>query len=76
MGSVAMDEKKGALRVNRRTNCQNCGAPLNNGHCDYCGTQNWTEAQSFIEVNASGIRFGVIAPENYNRCDIERGCYV
>lgn len=21
-----------------RTNCNNCGAPLNNGKCEYCGT--------------------------------------
>ena len=22
-----------------RTNCKNCGAPLHNGRCDYCGTE-------------------------------------
>ena len=23
------------------TNCPNCGAPLHNGKCEYCGTEVW-----------------------------------
>lgn len=46
------------------TNCRNCGAPQNgSGQCPYCGTI--TEAQnksfeSYIEISAESIRFGVI----------------
>lgn len=41
-----------------KTNCPNCGAPLNqNGHCDYCGT-NVNDAcheRGRIEITADGI---------------------
>ena len=45
-------------------NCKNCGAPPDgSGRCPYCGTS--TDAQnqrveSYIEISAEAIRFGVI----------------
>lgn len=30
------------------TNCKNCGAPLRDGRCEYCGTE-YKETDEFIE---------------------------
>lgn len=41
-----------------RTNCPNCGAPLNRSHeCDYCNTIVPCEAQTFssLSITANGI---------------------
>lgn len=41
-----------------RTNCPNCGAPLNRNHeCDYCGTIVHGQCTSFskLSLTASGI---------------------
>lgn len=40
-----------------KSNCKNCGAPLNpNGDCEYCGTKRQIRPRSIIEVTASSIR--------------------
>ena len=33
-GNIPSNESK-------TTNCPNCGAPLHNGKCEYCGTEVW-----------------------------------
>ena len=39
-----------------KTNCKNCGAPLNaHGNCDYCGTKAQAECTSSIELSADKI---------------------
>ena len=39
-----------------KTNCKNCGAPLNaHGNCDYCGTKTQAEIKSKIELSADRI---------------------
>ena len=49
------------------TNCCNCGAPLpRSGECEYCNTVNdqpggFTE--SYLIMDASGIRCGVISKD-------------
>lgn len=42
-----------------RTNCPNCGAPLNRNHeCNYCGTivHGSTGVTSSLSITASGIK--------------------
>ena len=47
-----MDAAKGVMRMN----CKNCGAPMQNGRCEYCGTQAEKKTESRIEITADGIR--------------------
>ena len=56
-----------------RTNCPNCGAPLKDGICQYCGTEKAKNVESYITIDSNSIRVGVIVPENYNRKNIVRG---
>lgn len=56
------------------TNCPNCGAPMKNGICEYCGTEKQTPGESYIEITAGHIRIGVI-PADWNKKQIVRGVY-
>ena len=59
------------------TNCPNCGAPMKNGNCEYCGTEKplpGDNCQSYLEITADCIRIGVI-PANYNKSKIVEGIY-
>ena len=49
------------------TNCPNCGAPLKDGKCEYCGTQVEPprrvlvpEMHSYITMDAVKIEIGVM----------------
>lgn len=37
-------------------NCKNCGAPMKNGHCEYCGTHAGCKVTSQIVVTADSIK--------------------
>ena len=36
-------------------NCENCGAPLKNGKCEYCGTEQEKTVESSIVITADHI---------------------
>lgn len=40
------------------TNCINCGAPLHNGKCEYCGTE-YTDTGKGIKINGRETYFPV-----------------
>lgn len=40
------------------TNCINCGAPLHNGKCEYCGTE-YTDTGNGIKINGRETYFPV-----------------
>lgn len=53
-------------------NCKNCGAPLKDGRCEYCGTQvepyrrfvDGENCGSFMEITADRIQIGVVCMEH------------
>lgn len=47
-----MDAGKGVVRMN----CRNCGAPMKNGRCEYCGTQVERNVSSTLVVTGDAIR--------------------
>ena len=36
-------------------NCPNCGAPLKNGKCEYCGTEQGKTVKSSVIITADHI---------------------
>lgn len=51
-----MDETEGVVRMN----CRNCGAPMKNGRCEYCGTQADRNVQSTLVMTCDGIRLTTV----------------
>jgi len=44
-----------------RTNCINCGAPLKNGKCEYCGTE--YHLDSLGQVNEYKVKVNIMGQE-------------
>lgn len=51
--------------MTEKTNCPNCGAPLKDGCCQYCGTEYKTQIHSMIEITADCIKIGVYKTPDY-----------
>ena len=51
--------------MTERTNCKNCGAPLKDGRCKYCGTEYKPQIYSMMEVTADWIKIGVLKTPDY-----------
>lgn len=56
-----------------KTNCINCGAPLNNNKCDYCGTKYTLD--EFGQINEYKVKLNIMGQEKeFYISEIETHC--
>ena len=46
-----------------KTNCINCGAPLHNEKCEYCGTE--YHLDNFGQINEYKVKLNILGKEKY-----------
>ena len=49
------------------TNCRNCGAPIKENRCEYCGTEYHAEKEGYVHITADSIKIGVLVADRMGR---------